>query len=204
LEVIIVKGAKHRAEINRERVLQAALELFQTHGIKKVAINDIAQKAGVTPATVYNQFGSKDALVRDAVKNWYICTLKDYQKVLRAEQPFEEKLQNIISFKSKLSGKLHGEFLLATTSDDPEIRQFLESEYMVEMKQSFFNFFDEGRRQGYISPELSTETILRFTEIIRRGINAESDLSAEPDYSARLLRELTPIILYGMFGRPGK
>ena len=199
-----MKGPERRAERNKERVLKVALELFQSQGIKKVAINDIAQKTGVTPATVYNRFGSKDALVRDVVKNWYICTLKDYQKVLRAEQPFEEKWQNIMSFKLSLSGKLHGEFLLATTSDDPEIRQFLESEYMVEMKQSVFSFFDEGRRQGYINPELSTETILRFTEIIRRGINAESDSSADPDYSARLLRELTPIILYGMFGRPGK
>ena len=199
-----MKGPERRAERNKERVLRAALELFQAHGIKKVAINDIAQKAGVTPATVYNRFGSKDALVRDVVKNWYMCTLKDYQKVLRAEQPFEEKWQNIMSFKLSLSGKLHGEFLLATTSDDPEIRQFLESEYMVEMKQSIFNFFDEGKRQGYINPELSTETILRFTEIIRRGINAESDSSADTYSSARLLRDLTPIILYGMFGRPGK
>ena len=86
-----MKGPERRAERNKERVLRAALELFQAHGIKKVAINDIAQKAGVTPATVYNRFGSKDALVRDVVKNWYMCTLKDYQKVLRAEQPFESR-----------------------------------------------------------------------------------------------------------------
>ena len=199
-----MKGPERRAVRNKERVLRAALELFQTHGIKKVAISDIAQKAGVTPATVYNQFGSKDALVRDVVKNWYIRTLEDYQNVLRAEQPFEEKLQNVLSFKSNLASKLHGEFLLATTSDDPGIRQFLESEYMVEMQRSVLSFFDEGRRQGYINPEVSMETFLRFTEIIRKGVNAESDLSADPDYSTKLLRELTPIILYGMFGRPGK
>ena len=199
-----MKGPERRAERNRERVLQAALELFQFHGIKKVAINDIAQKAGVTPATVYNQFGNKDALVYEAVKTWYINTLEDYQQVLQAKQPFDEKFQNIILFKMNLASKIHGEFLLATTSDDPEIRQFLESEYMVEMKQSVFNFLDEGRRQGYINPELSMESFLRFTEIIRKGINAESDLSADPDYSTKLLREISPLILYGMFGRPRK
>ena len=93
-----MKGPERRAERNRERVLQAALELLQAHGIKKVAINDIAQKAGVSPATVYNQFGSKETLVRDVIKNWYTRILEDYRKMLQAEQVFEEKLQNIISF----------------------------------------------------------------------------------------------------------
>ncbi|MFC1949233.1 TetR/AcrR family transcriptional regulator [Chloroflexota bacterium] len=199
-----MKGPERRAERNKERILQAALELFQARGIKKVPVNDIAQKAGVSPATVYNQFGSKEALVREAIKNWYIRTLEDYQKVLHAEQSFEEKLQNVLSFKSSLSGKLHGDFVLATTSDDPEIRQFLESEYLVIMRQCIDDFFDEGRRQGYINPELSTETILSFTEIFRKGMNVESNLAEDPESSAKLLHEMTPLFLYGMFGKPGK
>ena len=27
---------------------------------------------------------------------------------------------------------------------------------------------------------------------------------ADPDYSTKLLREMSPIIFYGIFGRPGK
>ena len=51
-----MKGPELRAEKNREKIISAALELFQESGIKKVAISDIARKAEVTPATIYNHF----------------------------------------------------------------------------------------------------------------------------------------------------
>ena len=94
--------------------------------------------------------------------------------------------------------------MLATTSDDPEIRQFLASEYMLGIQRSVSGFFDEGRRQGYINPEVSNESYMRFTEIMRKGINAEADLSADPDYTTRLINEISPIVLYGILGKSVK
>jgi len=32
-------------------------------------MNDVAQRAGVSPVTIYNYFRSKDELTRDVVKN---------------------------------------------------------------------------------------------------------------------------------------
>ncbi len=197
-------GRTERAGKNRQKILGAALELFQTQGIKKVSISDIAQKAGITPATVYNRFGSKDALVREVVKAWYRRALEEYRSVLETDKPFEEKFRDLLSFKSDMAAATHAEFMLAASSDDPEIRRFLESEYMVEANKSVNRFFDEGREQGYIAPDLSTETVLRYSEIIRRGINAEAGLASDPEYTAKLLRELTPVILYGIFGKKKK
>ena len=59
---------ERRMKRNKERILQATLELFQVHGIKKTTTNDIAREAGVSPATVYNHFGSKEDLVRAAIE----------------------------------------------------------------------------------------------------------------------------------------
>ena len=63
-----MKAPERRMERNRERILRATLELFQVHGIKKTTTNDIARKAGVSPATIYNHFGSKEDLMCVAVK----------------------------------------------------------------------------------------------------------------------------------------
>ena len=105
-------------------------------------------------------------------------------------------------FKSDLAGQMHGEFLLAATSDiDPVTKEFFEKEYMVELIRCVHEFYADGREQGYINPELSTETILRYTEIIRRGLQAESEPVSDPEYTTKLLRELTPIFLYGVMGR---
>ena len=48
----------------RERLLQAADELFYTEGVHVVGVDRIAERAEVTKATLYNAFGSKDELVR--------------------------------------------------------------------------------------------------------------------------------------------
>jgi AcrR family transcriptional regulator len=45
------------------RVLQAASELFYERGIGSVGMELIAAEAGVTKKTVYDRFGSKDALI---------------------------------------------------------------------------------------------------------------------------------------------
>lgn len=44
----------------RERVLEAALELFAQHGVRGTSIQMIAARLGVTKASVYYQFSSKD------------------------------------------------------------------------------------------------------------------------------------------------
>lgn len=46
-----------------ERVLSAASELFYARGIRAVGVDLIAEAAGTTKKTLYDRFGSKDALV---------------------------------------------------------------------------------------------------------------------------------------------
>jgi AcrR family transcriptional regulator len=46
-----------------ERLLDAAAELFYRRGIRAVGVDLIAEVAGTTKKTLYDRFGSKDALV---------------------------------------------------------------------------------------------------------------------------------------------
>ena len=48
----------------RERLLAAADDLFYSEGVHVVGVDRIAERAGVTKATLYNTFGSKEDLVR--------------------------------------------------------------------------------------------------------------------------------------------
>jgi AcrR family transcriptional regulator len=48
----------------RERLLEAASELFYAEGVQSVGIDRVIKRAGVAKASLYNAFGSKDALVR--------------------------------------------------------------------------------------------------------------------------------------------
>ena len=199
-----MKTYERRIERNKERILRATLELFQVHGIKKTTTNDIARKAGVSPATVYNHFGSKEDLVRATVKYFLIDVAEDFRKIFEGDLPFLKKLEQILLYKSDMLGQYQGELMQTIISDDSEIRQLVDSVYLVEIRQCIIDFYEEGKQQGDVNPELSAETIMRFSEITRKGMAAESSLSEDPEHNRKLLQELIPLYLYGIVGKPGK
>ena len=195
---------ERRLERNKERILRATLELFQVHGIKKTTTNDIARKAGVSPATVYNHFGSKEDLVRAAVRYFLTGVAADFRKIFEGDLSFLEKMEQVILYKSDMLGQYQGELMQTIISEDPEIRRLVDSVYLVEIRQSIIDFYEEGKRQGYVNPELSAETIMRFSEIVRKGMAAESSLSEDPEHNRKLMQELTPLFLYGILGKARK
>jgi AcrR family transcriptional regulator len=197
-----MKTLKRRIERNKERILQATLELFKVHGIKKTTTNDIAQKAVVSPATVYNHFGSKEDLVRAAIEYFLTSTAADFSKIFEGNLSFLEKMEQILLYKSDMLGQYQGEFMQTIISEDPEIRHLVDSVYLVKIRQMIFNFYEEGKRQGYVNPELSTETIIRYSLIVRSGMAAESILSENPEYNRKMMQELAPLFLYGIMGEP--
>ena len=51
------------SEPTRERIVQAANSLFYSEGIRRVSVDEVAAKAGLTKRTLYYHFKSKDDLV---------------------------------------------------------------------------------------------------------------------------------------------
>ncbi|MFC1920532.1 TetR/AcrR family transcriptional regulator [Chloroflexota bacterium] len=199
-----MKAHERRIERNKERILQATIELYKVHGIKKTTTNDIALKAGVSPATVYNHFGSKEELVRAAVKYFLTSITADFSKIFKGDLSFLEKMEQVLLYKSDMLGQYQGELMQTIISEDPQIRYFVDSIYMTEIRQMVINFYEEGKRQGYVNPELSTETIMRYMLIFRSGMAAESSLSEDPEHNQKIMQELTPLFLYGILGKSGK
>lgn len=57
-----------QAARTRERILDAALESYRERGISTTSLQAIARRAGVSPATILNHFGSADELARVVIK----------------------------------------------------------------------------------------------------------------------------------------
>ena len=50
--------------MKKDQVIEAARELFHQFGFKKVSMDEIAAKAGVTKKTIYMYFSSKEELLK--------------------------------------------------------------------------------------------------------------------------------------------
>ncbi|MEU0018798.1 helix-turn-helix domain-containing protein [Streptomyces rochei] len=70
----------------RERILDAAEELFQSEGIRRVGVQAIAEKAETTKMAIYRHFDTKDALVAE----WLRIVAAEYRAAfdrVEAEHP---------------------------------------------------------------------------------------------------------------------
>ncbi|HYI35475.1 MAG TPA: TetR/AcrR family transcriptional regulator [Thermoleophilaceae bacterium] len=56
------KTLRRDAELNRQRLLEAAAELFRTRGLE-ITLDDVAEHAGVGVGTAYRRFANKDELI---------------------------------------------------------------------------------------------------------------------------------------------
>jgi TetR/AcrR family transcriptional regulator, repressor of fatR-cypB operon len=86
----------------RARLLDAALELFESRGFDGVAVPEIAVRAGVATGTVYRYFPSKEALVNALYQQWKgaynASVLASLPQGLTVRDSFTEYWQRITDF----------------------------------------------------------------------------------------------------------
>ena len=58
------------AEATRTAVIEAARELFGANGYTKTKVEEVARRARVSPATVYQQCGGKQGLLESLMNSW--------------------------------------------------------------------------------------------------------------------------------------
>ena len=57
-----------RSEVKRQQILDAGRELFMAQGFAETSMDQVTAKSGVSKATVYNHFPSKEKLFEEAVR----------------------------------------------------------------------------------------------------------------------------------------
>ncbi len=63
-----MRVSKEKAAHNREEILTSAARLFRLHGIGATGVDSITREAGLTHGGLYSQFGSKQAIVTEAIR----------------------------------------------------------------------------------------------------------------------------------------
>jgi AcrR family transcriptional regulator len=89
----------------RDRLLDAADELFYAEGVHVVGIDRIIARAGVAKASLYNSFGSKDELVRAYLQRRYE---RRKDAITRTIEPYDtprERLLAIFDYLDELIGE---------------------------------------------------------------------------------------------------
>ena len=183
---------------NRTKILNATKLLFnRTHDVKRVSIEDIATEAGVSPTTVYNNFGDRETLVFEFIKDLTKTNLERNKALVNSDLPFEQKLMGIISGKMDITEKIDSEIIEKMLTQDKKIAPFVDEIYEQEIKPLWLKIMADGKKQGYIDPSVDEGALIIYLDIIQAGLKAKPDLFKDFANNMNLIEQLTRLTFYG-------
>lgn len=89
-----------RATATRQKILDAAVELFTDHGFSETGLNDIAGRAGITTGAFYYHFGSKEDLATTIIQQGWPKAWEVFTACTNSPSP---GLENVIVMTFSLS-----------------------------------------------------------------------------------------------------
>jgi TetR/AcrR family fatty acid metabolism transcriptional regulator len=85
--------APSRGELRRRTIMEVASEVFGKKGYGGATISEIAGKAGIAEASIYQYFKSKEQLLLSVLGTWFIELADELQRVFSgALNPYEQLL----------------------------------------------------------------------------------------------------------------
>lgn len=179
----------------QQQLLAAAEELFFRHGIKRVTIEEICQKARVSKMTFYKYFPDKIALAQHIWRSFIQEALAKLDEIDAMELSFAGKLEHILVYTEELAAKMENEFVndfVALGLDH------LDQDYLM---QRMLQFFVNAQQRGEVRPDIRPEFLLAIHDKTHELMHDEKLFKLYPDYAA-YTRECFNLILYGILTRP--
>ncbi len=183
-----------RTNKKKSAIIDAAKKLFKDKGFISVSIKEIASKANVSQVSIYNYFGSKDALVGECVSSLMNEILDQAREILHSKMDFKEKLVKALSICSDDLNNSFNDYFSREALKDSALLKLLTESLTKEKLKLYKEYIDIGKKEGIIDKSLSTETILKLLEIILVN-HTDFDNS---NVSHCYLQELQKILFHGI------
>ncbi len=190
-------GFQKRTRKKQRDILEAALQLFLLHGIKKVSIAEIAQEANVSQVTIYNYFDSKDKLIHQAIKHYIDQSYQHYQEILNSEEDFPEKIKNIIFNKRGVADTVHEEIYQYLMNDLNNEQSYLDRVYREKSIPFFQQLISEGKKKGYINADISEEAIMFYIQMLKDQMQ-KKEIN---EYILPITEDILNLFFYGIMGK---
>jgi len=98
----MIMADKSKTKTRKDRIMDAALRIFAEKGFQNATITEISKEAGVSEATIYEYFGTKEDLLFAIPEKISNDTFEESSKVLPYIKGVEAKIRAILLFYVQL------------------------------------------------------------------------------------------------------
>jgi AcrR family transcriptional regulator len=193
-----LNGYERRKAKKIESIRAAAMDLFQHYGIHKVSINEIAKKAHVSPATLFNYYGSKEQLIMDVLTVQMDTQLDKYEHILREDISFIEKTKQIMFGEIEMMGQLSSVYSGAELKPSPLVN-FLQTYEGEKLIPFFMQYVEMGQAEGFFPEKLDTSHLLAYFDMYKHQMIRIMESCSEAEQKS-LFEKFTEFFFYGLIG----
>jgi AcrR family transcriptional regulator len=153
------RGGRPKDEVRREAALAATRELLIAKGYDELTLSEVARAAGVSRPFVYDNWGSKFALVEDA-----IFTTVDSGPQIDDDKPFADSLTDLITAMVSLQSNpaylagLPG--LSAELYNRPDLVEQTETKYIAPVRAVYVRLIERGKAEGVVRHDVDGSALL--------------------------------------------
>jgi AcrR family transcriptional regulator len=160
-------------DVTRERLIDAAAQVFAEKGYDRAGVQEISRRAGLTTGAIYGRFTGKAELLQAAIESRTTDELDD----LFSSHAFDGRATDIL--------KIVGSHLVTPTPDDEDegallLEAFLAARRDPEVRESFLSVIEEratllaeliekAKLDGSVDPDLDTESLVSFCHAVGLG-----------------------------------
>lgn len=162
-------------EFDEVTALEAAMNCFWAQGFELTSVRDLAEQMGITGASLYNAFGDKRSLYRQALAHYLITSVRDRVSRLERLPPlsairafFDEVIERSVQDKQR-RGCMLVNAALELAPYDAEFQEIV-SEEMVFIETFFRRCVAAGQRDGTISANRPAAELAKLLLSVLLGI----------------------------------
>ena len=177
--------------VKKRRLIETGEALIIQYGIRRITVEEICRKAGVSKMTFYKHFKNKMELARYIWVKLVEEGFELLENINHMDIPFKEKIEKMLKWEKDLSLKLSIE----------SIEDFFHvDEVMDKMMASLFQFITESQKKGDIRPDIRPEFIVAVLDKIRELTEDEKLMRLYPHYSDYIM-EIENFLWFGLINR---
>ena len=202
-----VSDQPYRAAVRgmlRDRLLDAASGVFAEDGWRRLTMAKVAERAGVSRQTVYNEFGNKQQLAEHLVHRELDRFLDAVQRAYSAEETVGEAVRSAVLAALETAAK--DDLLVAVLegghSGDTDLLPFIfQSRDLVERATDFVYALFREHHPDLV--EISDRTSTAMEALVRLVLSHVSQPTRSPAETADELTWIVEMMLAGMLTAAG-
>ncbi|MCU0665295.1 MAG: TetR/AcrR family transcriptional regulator [Myxococcota bacterium] len=136
-----------------QRIVDAALEKFRKHGIRRVSMDEIARELRVSKKTLYVHFSSKEQLVRGCAEAIASNVFPKAQAAMCSGGGAREKIAGLWQAFASLPRFISSEMMADLKTDYPEVWDEIHAR-RLEVFRHLEVTVEQGIRDGQVWPDI--------------------------------------------------